>query len=161
MVLSALLVSCTIGGTDKPDEGSLVRVGDRVPEFKIIDWVDDTAIASKTLCSPTDFTDKKSLLVLFNRECGDCRREMPKIERAAADHPDLQVIAIERAAPNGENPYPLLRFFPDGDATIYHLFAEHTIPRVYFIDETATVHNLFTERLPSDFETQLENFIGI
>lgn len=150
---AAVLVAsaCTAGRETTDGDTSLVHAGDRVPTFSIA-GVTGGAGKSTILNSPADFEGRKSLLVLFNRDCSDCQKAMPRIVKAAAEHPELHVAAIERASNQDTNPYPTLPFYPDPAAVTFKLFAQYTIPRVYLIDETGTIKQLFIERLPDDFE---------
>jgi thiol-disulfide isomerase/thioredoxin len=147
------LAACGERGTD-PEQGSLVKTGDAVPSFTIGDFR-----------SPDDFEGKRSLLVFFNTWCPDCRRELPFIEYAW-EH-DIPVVAIGRGESMtdidkywNEHGFTMPRY-SDPSTAVYGLFAEHTVPRVYLVDETATVVWMAVEDLGyGEFTTQKgEQFI--
>ncbi len=127
LIIAVMMLSCI--SEDAPDggDGSRVKEGDMVPEFAIDDF-----------SSPEDFIGNKSLLVLFNSGCPDCQREMPFIDYACRNLPGLQAVAISRDESLTVWDYPM-QYYPDPDRAVYNLFAEHTIPRIYLIDETATI----------------------
>jgi thiol-disulfide isomerase/thioredoxin len=142
-ILALVLVSC-IGEGAPADDGSRVRVGDPVPQFGVDDFV-----------SPGDFLGRKSLLVLFNTGCPDCQRELPVIDAACRELPDMQAIALSRDENVTAWGY-VMTPYPDPARAVYNLFAEHTIPRVYLIDETGTVVWMAIEKLPANFKQQID-----
>jgi thiol-disulfide isomerase/thioredoxin len=138
------MLSCVSEDGPGGGDGSRVRVGDPVPAFSVGDFV-----------SPRDFLGRKSLLVLFNTGCPDCQRELPVIDAACRQLPDMQAIAISRDQSITQWDY-IMTPYPDPARAVYNLFAEHTIPRVYLIDEAGTVVWMAIEKLPANFKQQID-----
>ncbi len=150
LIILAFVFCTACIGEDGPPTVERVDVGDPVPEFMLDDLV-----------SPRDFVGQRSLIVFFVSTCPDCRRELPVIDEACRDLPDLQAIAISRgeALDPGEWPYPSLHYYADPTASIYGLFAEHTVPRVYLIDESGTIVWKAIERLPANFKQTINEIL--
>ena len=147
LIMALLLASCISEDTTPEGDGSIVNVGDRVPEFTVGNFT-----------SPHYFEGRKSLLVLFNTECPDCQRELPIIDDACRQLPDLQAIAISRDQNITEWDY-VMAPYPDPAREIYNLFAKHTIPRIYLIDETGTVVWMAIEKLPENFKQKIDEIL--
>lgn len=145
IMAAALLCSC-IGEKNgpSPGDGSIIKTGDAVPHFDL------PGIATgEGIVSPDDFMGEKTLLVFFITDCKDCRREMPFVDyayrRLSAN--GLKVKAIGRSettervaafwADLGLD--PAMPHYLDPAREVYALFAEHTVPRIYLVDETGTV----------------------
>ncbi len=139
--LAGCLAGCISekGGGEGPAQW--VEVGDRVPQFTLGE-----------LSSPEAFEGRKSLIVFFNTWCPDCQREMPVINDACRQLPDLQAIAISRGETLEQQAIeqwaPEMQYYPDPNKEIFNLFAESTVPRVYLIDETGVVAWMAIEELP-------------
>lgn len=117
-----------------------ILTGDNIPVFEITD-------NENNLKSPGDFLGKKTLLVFFTTTCPDCRRDMPFAEYAhlQLETQGLNVITIGRGETRQTvNDYwseldLSMPYFPDTNRTVFELFANQTIPRIYFIDEKGIV----------------------
>ncbi len=148
MIMAVAMVSCISEGKDEvAGDGTIVNVGDLVPAFTVGDFV-----------SPQDFEGRKSLLVLFNSGCPDCQREMPVIDDACRQFSDLQAIAISRGETLAHWDY-VMQYYPDPERAVYNLFAEHTIPRVYLIDEQGIVKWMAIEKLPDNFNQKIDEIL--
>jgi len=118
-----------------------VKVGDAVPSFTVQDGYGRRFITS-------DFREKRSILLFFHTGCKDCQRELPIIEAAWKEikaDPHLQLVAIGRAESKADiNKYwdangLTFSTFLDPDKSVYNLFANNTIPRIYIVDEEGKV----------------------
>lgn len=130
-------VGCIHEEEDLPSEViNHVATGDPVPAFTVSDGHGNSF-------SSEQFIGKRSLLLLFHTDCGDCRRELPKIEQVwqmIQGDDDYQVVAIarreERASidrywqANGLT----LPTYLDPEREVFDLFANSTIPRLYIIN---------------------------
>lgn len=144
-----LLTGCV--KEELPDERSLA-VGDRVPAFSVM-MSDGGTFRSSELAG------KHGMIVFFNTECPDCRRELPKIQQAydrVKDNPDYRVICIAReegeveiAAYWRENGLTL-PYSPQPDRTVYNMFATVSIPRVYITNPDLVIEAVYDDTAPFD-----------
>ncbi len=90
--------------------------------------------------SSDDLVDQKAVIVLFNTGCGDCRRELPELQKAYVATADNAVwIAISReenersVATYWGNTHLTIPYSAQPDRHVYELFANIGIPRVYIV----------------------------
>lgn len=152
----ACFSSCILSG-DEPEmqEGNELEVGDTVPEFAV--WMNDGS-----LVSPEDFKGKVWLVVFFHTGCQDCREELPVLQRFHETYPLYPVVCISRAETDAtiadywkENGLTL-PYSAQTDKTVYHLFAESLIPRIYVVDATGIIRRIFTDNPPATYEQLVE-----
>lgn len=134
---------------EKEPEAFSLQVGDTVPYFSIV-MNDGSTLTSRSL------EGHKSVLAFFNTDCNDCRRELPVIQKAMEDNPDIQFICIARE----ENEAQIREFWqrnnltlpysPQTDRKIYNLFATNIIPRIYLISPELKITGIYVEKLPND-----------
>lgn len=154
------IILCTLAGCvscvgEKGGDGVInhVNVGDKVPAFTVdppegAEWTGFT--------SPEDFGGRKSLLVLFDPTCGQCKIVLPIIEtvwkeliRDNRDEYCLVNISRQRTEESAElwetkgfeMPYHL-----DPDRSVFELFANSTVPRIYLIDTDGIVRDMLVEK---------------
>ncbi len=133
-MMACLLTACV---TDSETEDVSLGVGDPCPEFSV-------TLSDGRQVSTASLRGKQTLILFFNTECGDCRREIPVVqqayERLTADlGTQPQFLCIARS----EGEASVSRFWgdnaltmpvaPQSDASVYHLFASIGIPRIYII----------------------------
>lgn len=148
-VLWMLLSGCI--KEDLPEEHSLV-VGDRVPAFSV-------TMSDGTTFHSSELRGKHGMIVFFNTECPDCRRELPKIQLAydrVKDNPDYKVVCIAReegeeeiAAYWRENGLTL-PYSPQSGREVYNLFATVSIPRVYLTAPDLVIEAVYDDAAPFD-----------
>ncbi|MDE6826800.1 MAG: TlpA family protein disulfide reductase, partial [Paramuribaculum sp.] len=143
---------------EEPPEESRVKPGDRLPEFSVV--MDDGS-----RLSTAELRGRESVIVLFNTDCPDCRRELPVIQALQDRNPGLMIACIAREEgaadiaaywrANGLT----LRYSPQTDRRVYNLFAESVIPRTYVADSTLRVVAMFAgeERMSV---AELERILG-
>lgn len=140
MALLLILSSCI--GSDDDDPVSYVAVGDRLPEFSV-ELSDGTVVSTQTLrgCA--------ALIVFFNTDCPDCRRELPEVERLQEMNPAVTIVCIareesaEKIAAYWAEAGLTLPYSPQPDRRIFNLFASSGIPRLYIADGQGTVTAVF------------------
>lgn len=148
MLLYLLLTGCSSIEDDETKER--VAVGDHVPLFSV-EMVKD---GERSTFSTSHLTGE-TVIVFFSVKCGDCQRDLPKLNQYYLKHkddPGFQMIAISRA--EGENlvvpfweEYGLqIPYSAQNDRRIYELFASSIIPRVYFVSAQGIVTRVFIER---------------
>ena len=148
-VMCVLMSGCI--KDELPEEHSL-QLGDRVPAFSV------TTSAGATSHS-SELQGKRGMIVFFNTECPDCRRELPKVQQAydrVKDDPDYKVICIAReegeaeiAAYWRENGLTL-PYSPQSDRAVYNLFATVSIPRVYITNPDLVIDAVYDDTTPFD-----------
>lgn len=129
--------------------------GKRIPDFCV------TKVDGKEFDS-RDLSEKRAVIVFFNTDCSDCRRELPELQIAfIATCDDYEWIAIGRDQDNAKAadfwkdhnltiPYSAI-----ADRSIYSLFATEGIPRVYIVDNQIVVTQFSSETL-KDAETLIK-----
>ena len=158
--LVCLLIGCIVDehSDDVPgsDDGSIVRVGDRLPHFSV-DVVDGSSryqFSSTSLQGPT-------VIVFFNTGCKDCQRELPELNAYYLRHRSetgFRMVAIAREESQESivaywaEHHLSLPYSPQTDRAVYSLFATLTIPRVYICSADGRISWMGIEsfELPED-----------
>ena len=132
-LLFIFLSSCI--NDDEPEVTSLAP-GDSCPEFTI-------EMNDGEILSSSDLKGREGVIVFFNTGCGDCRRELPEIQKAYDEiqkgNLDIPIICISRE----EDKESVERFWDANSLTlpysaqtdrrVYNLFASSVIPRIYIL----------------------------
>jgi len=134
-----LFASCLSDGSDEVE--NYVQVGDVVPGFVITEDNGDRFDSSS-------LSGKKTVLMFFNTGCPDCEREMPIVDeawRTLEGDPDVVFVAIARGQTAADTDaywqthQLTLPKFHDPKATVFGLFANSYVPRLYIIDRERVV----------------------
>ena len=146
LLLPWLLVSCV---TDEhhdevdPDASSIVRVGDRLPDFsvEVIDGNSRTLFNNKNLEGTT-------VIVFFQTGCTDCQRELPELNDYYLRHRQelgFRMVAIAREeseesiATYWKQHNLSIPYSPQTDRRVYNLFATQYIPRAYICSAQSVI----------------------
>lgn len=152
VLLSSLLaVACITDDTGEGD-GTIIGVGDTVPDFSV--QMNDGSTVTGAL-----LREGVACIMFFNSECPDCSKTLvqmqPIYEKYAPQ--GVKFAFISRAEGEAEvsahwktNGYTM-PYSAQSDKTVYNLFATRTIPRV-FICLNGVVKNLFTDSPAPSFE---------
>lgn len=149
LVFSLLLFLTT--GCIKDEKGDeRIHVKDKLPAFTTVE-LSDQPVDSDTLLK-----GNVSLIVFFNSTCGDCQRELPKIEelwKTLKDEKNFRLMAISR----GETKSVISDFIVQQHLTMpvyldpkkeaFLLFADKTVPRIYLADKNGIVRYIAIERI--------------
>lgn len=152
--LPALCPSC-ITEENSPvsgQEGTRITVGDSLPDFSV-QTADGHWVSKDSLLGCC------SMVVFFHTGCGDCRKELPRIDsvyRHFTGKEDFRLICIARE----ENAESITRFWteknlampysPQSDRSVYQLFAHTGIPRIYISSPDGIVRHLHDDKtMPS------------
>ncbi len=147
LLLLLTLTSC-LGKLETTNQGlELVTEGQMLPEFRVQmhsgEWVDNRSLQGKG-----------SVIVFFNTACKDCQRELPEVQSVYADYADkVQFLCISRTENDSSiaaywDAHSLsLPYSPQQDKTVYQLFANHTIPRVYVSDSSGRIKKVYVEKM--------------
>ena len=141
ILVAAVLSGCV---TDREEDAVSLGVGERCPDFSV-ELTDGSVVSAASLRGET------TLICFFNTECGDCRRELPVVQQAyetltsERDGVAPQFVCIAR----DEDEAPILKFWNDNrltlpvsaqpDASVYRLFANLGIPRIYIVSPEGVI----------------------
>lgn len=148
-----LLCFCIFGCKDKifEEDNNVygnVQVGEKVPDFSV-------TMSDGTKVSNQDLIGYNSLIMFFNVECGDCKKELPIVNTFYKEHQndaDFKVVCISREQTQLES-IPkfwqennlVLPYSPQDTRTIYNIFAKNIIPRLYFCNKSGKVVSMFSD----------------
>lgn len=148
----ALLFPLSLSACDSINEGGgkgddVVRVGDRLPTFSV-------TLSTGEPFPSDSLRGKAALLVFFNTDCSDCRRDLPLIDSLYREYGErYRFLAIGRAQDHSEaasfwqTEGMVLPYAPESDRTVYHLFARIGIPRVYVVNAEGVITAAFREKV--------------
>ena len=150
LMTAVVFAACSMGDDDDGEVTEYVKVGDRVPAFSV-----ETVLAdgSTAMFSTAQLTGE-TVIVLFNTSCGDCQRELPRMNDYYLQHrheKGFQMVAISRAegaesvAAYWKEQGLSIPYSAQTDRRIYNLFASSIIPRTYFCSADGTVTRILVE----------------
>lgn len=149
---AGVFASCV---TEDDPEFVGLGVGDSLPSFTVTlsDGTVVTSLAPEAApAGAVSLAGKRVLVELFNTTCPDCQESLPVINDvylSMKDEPDVFVFAIAReeegaelAAYWDENRLSL-PYSPQPDRSVYELFANTGIPRIYITSTSGTITSAF------------------
>ena len=138
-LVALLAVSC-ITDDDLPTGEVYVQVGDTLPDFRVT-LSDGTEFDTSTLGGSV------SLIMFFDTSCPDCREMLPRVQQVYdtfRDQERIRMAFISRA----EDEASVASYWAEEgltSRTIYSLFADATIPRIYISDAQRVVRFAHTD----------------
>lgn len=139
---------CISDGGDSTEMENYIVVGDEIPYFEINEE-NGEQFRSNVLIG------KKSMIVFFHTECSDCKRELPIIEEAwrlLKNDQDCMLVAIARGQTANEtevfwkeNQLTMPKFH-DPQRTVFELFANSYVPRLYILNKKGKVQWMGIEK---------------
>lgn len=152
VMVGGVLQSC-IGEKERVESSVLVSVGDSVPEF-------DIRLSDGRLFQSRADRHTVKVVAFFDTECSDCQRFLPEFQKLVTrvrsqenrvDGVAVRCCAIAREQTTAEvadywkaNGFDIPYYAP-GNRTLYHGFAQKTIPRIYVVDPKGVVTAIFTD----------------
>lgn len=143
---SVVSFSC-IDDENNASNGDILIDGNKLPEFSVV-TMDGNEVSTSAL------KGMPCVIVFFNTGCGDCRRELPVVNRVYEEYGEwvnFLCIAREESAVTIKEFWEAkglaLPVAPQADRSVYNLFAERGIPRVYVCDADGLIVTMFTERV--------------
>ena len=138
ILLCLLCLSCITD--DAPTGDVYVQVGDRLPAFTV-ELTDGSTFDSSASGGSVTF------IMFFDTTCPDCRATLPRVQQVYEAYRDrgVRFALISRAegaddvAAYWAQEGLTLPYYADGTRTLYDLFADATIPRIYIADAEGTV----------------------
>lgn len=156
-----LLTGC---GKDDPSDGSRINVGNALPSFRV-ELTDGTAVTA------ADFSGRGGLICFFNTGCTDCRMELPALQSVRegwsreADAPIFLLIARAQTDPDIAAYWSMqhytMPYAPQADRSVFDLFAESGIPRIYIVGTDGRVRKLYGETSYPSAEQLLSDIAAI
>lgn len=124
-----------------------IRVGDAVPAFSVTD-------NRGCVCDAETFRGRPTVLVFFNTQCRDCRKELPELQKLYGEMSGaVRFLCISRAEPDSAvaafwKAHNLsMPYSAQPDKRVFNLFARRTIPRIYVVGTDGVVRAKFVERV--------------
>ena len=152
VMMGGLLQSC-IGEKERVESSASINVGDSVPKF-------DVQLSDGSLFHSRADGHTVKVVVFFDTECSDCQRFLPEFQKLVTklrsqenslDGVAVRCCAIAREQTTAEvvdywkaNGFDMPYCAP-GNRTLYHRFAQKTIPRVYVVEPKGIVIAVFTD----------------
>lgn len=142
--MSILLVACV---TEDLPRNEGVSVGDPLPMFEV-------TLNNGTTVTTGSLKGKVAVIVFFTTGCGDCRREVPRLEevyRNFSDNPGVEMFAISREEKAAEvevfwKEFSLtMPYSAQPDRAVYNAFATTGVPRVYIADSENIITAAFDD----------------
>ena len=150
LMTAVVFAACSMGDDDDGEVTEYVKVGDRVPAFSVETVLTDGSTAMFSTARLTGET----VIVLFNTSCGDCQRELPRMNDYYLQHcgdKGFQMVAISReegaesVAAYWKEQGLSIPYSAQTDRRIYNLFASSVIPRTYFCSADGTITRILVE----------------
>ena len=144
--LAACLLCLSCITDDAPTGRVYVRVGDPLPPFAV-ELTDGSTFDTSALGGAV------SLIMFFDTSCPDCRATLPRVQQVydAYRGRGVRFALVSRAeraadvATYWAQEGLTLPYYADGTRTLYDLFADATIPRIYIADRQGTVCYMHTD----------------
>lgn len=157
MIVALLLglQSCVI---DKEEPDFSLSPGERIPEFSVS--LTDGSVIDISALKDSGLTNL--IIVFFNTDCGDCRRDLPELQKfydRIQENSGLRESTLMLCIAREEGEDEILRFWkennlslpvsPQPDRKIYNLFASVGIPRLFLVSVPAMT--IVASLTPDDF----------
>ena len=142
---ACLFLSSCIQEKEDPLTGANLKIGDKIPHFTV-KMNDGSTISEGNLHGCV------SLIVFFHTSCKDCQQVLPILQRFYEAYPQYPMVCISRAeneasvAAYWKKQGFTLPYSAQEDRSVYELFAQTGVPRIFFIDEEGVIRHLFTDR---------------
>ena len=147
------------------DEATLVKVGDKAPNFTI-------ELENGKTKQLSELKGKVVWINFFATWCPPCRQELPHLQREVYDklknNPNFELIILGREHTWAEiNKFKAdnkfnMPFYPDLERKVFSLYAKQNIPRNFIIDKEgkiAIASTGFTEKEFAEIIEKLEKLL--
>ena len=153
-------LSACITEDEEMESGNNLEVGDRIPSFSVV-MNDGSRVEDE------DLLGEVSLIVFFNTACKDCQQELPVIQRFYEAFSQYPLLCISReegevsVSAYWQKQEFTMPYSAQQDRRVYQLFASHTIPRIYVVDEEGIIRAVFTDNPLASYEDLVQAVEGI
>lgn len=137
-LIALLLLAVISACTSDPEPDSRVKVGDSLPWFSVV-------MNDGRTVTPATLLGHEAVIVFFNTQCPDCRRELPLLQARYDAYSEVEYVCISR----GEGSQSISQYWADNgltlpwsaqpDRKVYNLFATSGIPRTYTVSPAGLV----------------------
>ena len=150
VLIALTLLGCSMADDEESEVKERVSVGDRLPVFTVATVEADGTAGTFSTARLTGET----VIVLFHTSCGDCQRELPRLNEYYLQHrsePGFQMVAISReegaesVAAYWKEQGLSIPYSAQTDRRIYNLFASSIIPRTYFCSADGIITQILVE----------------
>ena len=139
---------------DEP-QGPTISIGEALPQFSV-------EMNDGSIVSTSSLKGKSGAIVFFNTGCGDCRKELPEIQKLWAYYradPSVEIVVIAREESEeeiqeywSENGLTM-PYSPQDTREVYSLFAPSVIPRIYVFNPAGIVTAAYGDTDMPSFDT--------
>ena len=155
-----MLIVCTTQGciSDNEPKGPSLKVGDPLPVFSV-EMNDGSVVSNETL------RGKVALIIFFNTDCGDCRKEFPVVQKIWDTYKDSSMVRIvpiareeteEEISQYWEKEGFTMPYSPQPNRDVYSLFAQSVIPRIYIASPDGIITAAFGDQDMPDYHSLVE-----
>ena len=160
-IATALMIMS--GCIKEKQTGADLKVGDTLPDFEVV--MNDGSVVTDN-----GLRETVSVVMFFHTSCPDCQQVLPEMQKIYDEYhsENVSFAIISREDPESnivsfwgqkglEMPYSA-----QNDRSVYELFAQTRIPRVYICEKGGKIRYIFTDDPnPSyeDLKSALENVI--
>jgi peroxiredoxin len=146
------------------DEATLVKVGDKAPDFSF-------ALENGKTKQLSDLKGKVIWINFFATWCPPCRQELPHLQKEVYDklksNPNFELIILGREHSWEEiNKFKTdnkfnMPFYPDLGRKVFSLYANQNIPRNFIIDKEGKIAVASTGFNEKEFEEIIEKVTAL
>ncbi len=153
-----------ISGCIKNKEiGDELEPGDFLPDFSVM-------MSDGSLMTDDLLKGKVSFVMFFHTECKDCQKTLPIVQKIYDEYKAENVLFVLISREEGKDEIEAywrkngldMPYSAQNDRSVYELFAQSRIPRIYINDRNGIIRNVFTDDpVPSysDLKVAVESLI--
>ena len=160
-IVTALIVMS--GCIKEKQTGADLKVGDMMPDFEVV--MNDGRLVTDDALKET-----VSVIMFFHTSCPDCQQVLPEMQKIYSEYQTEKVsfVLISREDTDAgimsywEQKGLEMPYSAQNDRSVYELFAQTRIPRVYICEKGGKIRYIFTDDPnPSyeDLKSALESLI--
>ena len=163
IIFSVLFMAftCTSSGciSENEPKGPSLTVGDPLPVFSVL-------MNNGSIVSNESLKGKVSVIIFFNTNCSDCRKELPIIQQlweTYRENQGVEVVTISREESEKEiltywkENSLTLPFSPQETREIYSLFASSIIPRIFIANPEGIIKAAYCDTDMPILSTLIDN----
>ena len=155
MIVLAGICGCI---KDNP-KGADLKVGDTLPDFEVV-------MSDGSVLTDDVMKESVSVVMFFSTSCLDCRQTLPQMQRIYDEYASEGIVfaLVSRAESEGsislfwEENSLTMPYSAQSDRTVYELFANEGVPRVYVSEKGGIIRYIHTDN-PNPSYDVLKNSI--
>ncbi len=161
LLLTAAVVMMT--GCIKEDKGVDLKIGDKVPEFRV-EMSDGNVVTDKSL------EGSVSVIMFFHTTCPDCQKALPVMQKIYDEFlpKGVRFALVSRGEDDAsistywENNGLGMPYSAQNDRSVYEKFATSRIPRIYVNDRNGIIRHIFADNpvpVYDELKSAVENIL--